>query len=181
MAPSADVPMLDAPATEKTYPPANIFPVKETKFQAFAAPQSDGRRRALQQPGTAAIVIDNGSSTVKAGWSFESAPRLSLPPIMAKYRERKLARTFSFAGYDCYADANSRGHIRSAFEAGTGIVSNWDVMEHVLDHIFIKLGMNEAEGNIDVPIVMTEAPANLPYSRKCTSPAWPSAHSMLTL
>jgi len=86
---------------------------------------------------------------------------------MSKYRDRKLNKTFSFAGQDCYADTTARGHIRNAFEAGTGIVSNWDVMEHVLDHIFIKLGINGVEGAIDMPIVMTEAVANLPYSRKC--------------
>lgn len=85
---------------------------------------------------------------------------------MSKYRDRKAGKTFSFAGYDCYADTAARGHIRHAFEAGTGIVSNWDVMEHVLDHVFIKLGMNGVEGGIDMPIVMTEAVANLPYSRK---------------
>jgi actin-related protein 5 len=86
---------------------------------------------------------------------------------MAKYRDRKLGKTFSFAGSDCYADTTARGHIRNAFEAGTGIISNWDVTEHVLDYIFLKLGMNDASGGIDVPVVMTEAVANLPYSRKC--------------
>ena len=40
-------------------------------------------------------------------------------------------------------------------------------MEHVLDYVFIKLGLNSSEGSIDTPIVMTEAMANLPYSRKC--------------
>lgn len=89
---------------------------------------------------------------------------------MAKYRDRKFNKTFSFAGFDCYADTTAKSHIRNAFEAGTGIVSNWDVMEHVLDYTFLKLGMNNAEGNIDVPIVMTEAVANLPYSRKCKFP-----------
>lgn len=104
---------------------------------------------------------------MRAGWSFDSKPRFSIPPIMAKYRDRKLGKTFSFAGSDCYADTTARGHIRSAFEVGTGIVSNWDVMEHVLDYVFLKLGMNDADGAIEVPIVMTEAVANLPYSRKC--------------
>ncbi|KAF4126814.1 actin-related protein 5, partial [Geosmithia morbida] len=151
---------------EKKYPPANIFPVKETRFEQYIEPQPEGRRKALDQGGDAAIVIDNGSSAVRAGWSFDSSPRFTLPPIMAKYRDRKLGKTFSFAGSDCYADTTARGHIRNAFEAGTGIVSNWDVMEHVLDYTFLKLGMNDAEGAIDVPIVMTEAVANLPYSRK---------------
>ncbi len=86
---------------------------------------------------------------------------------MAKYRDRKLSRTFSFAGWDCYADTAARGHIRNAFEAGTGIVSNWDVMEHILDYVFIKLGMNASgSGAIDMPVVLTEPVANLPYSRR---------------
>ncbi|KAI1857664.1 hypothetical protein JX265_011079 [Neoarthrinium moseri] len=172
MAPSAvdpstqslgDIPMRE----EKTYPPANIYPVKEFRFEAHTPPQPDGREKALAQPaGRAAIVIDNGSSAVRAGWSFESQPRFTLPPIMAKYRDRKLGKTYSFAGADCYADTNARGHIRNAFEVGSGVVSNWDVMEHVLDWTFLKLGMNAAEGGIDMPIVLTEAVANLPYSRK---------------
>lgn len=59
--------------------------------------------------------------------------------------------------------------MRNAFEAGSGIVSNWDVMESVLDYIFIKMGVNGSNGGVDMPIVMTEAVANLPYCRKCTS------------
>lgn len=98
-----------------------------------------------------------------------------MPPIMAKYRDRKLGKTFSFAGADCFADTTARGHIRNAFEQGTGIVSNWDVMEHVLDYIFLKLGMNDSNGGVDVPVVMTEAVANLPYSRKCTFLCFPLA------
>ncbi|KAH9909082.1 putative chromatin remodeling complex subunit [Xylariomycetidae sp. FL2044] len=168
MAPSAidtSIPPLPV-RQEKTYPPARIFTVKETRFEKPVSPQPDGREKALAHDGDAAIVIDNGSSTVRAGWSFESKPRLNIPPIMAKYRDRKLGKTYSFAGNDCYADTTARGHIRYAFEPGTGIVSNWDVEEHILDWTFLKLGMNNAEGAIDVPIVMTEAVANLPYSRK---------------
>ncbi|KEZ41117.1 Actin-like protein arp5 [Scedosporium apiospermum] len=152
---------------ERTYPPAKIFPVREARFEKPIPVQEDGRQKALAQPsGGAVIVIDNGSSHVRAGWSFEDTPRLSIPPIMAKYRDRKLGKTYSFAGSDCYADTTAKGHVRYAFEAGTGIVSSWDVMEHVLDYVFLKLGMNGVDGAIDMPILMTEAVANLPYSRK---------------
>jgi actin-related protein 5 len=57
--------------------------------------------------------------------------------------------------------------MRNAFEAGSGTVSNWDVMESILDYVFIKLGIDGSNGGVDMPIVMTEAVANLPYSRKC--------------
>lgn len=53
---SGDIKMTDA----KTYPQANIFPVKETRFEKFLEPQPDGRKKALEQSDTAAIVIDNG-------------------------------------------------------------------------------------------------------------------------
>lgn len=72
-------------------------------------------------------------------------------------------------GYDAYADATTRGQLRSAFEPGSGIVVNWDVMEGVLDYIFVKLGMDaEESGGVGRPIVMTEPIANLGYSRKST-------------
>jgi actin-related protein 5 len=88
-------------------------------------------------------------------------------PIFSKYRDRKLGKTFSFVGQDVYTDTTAKGHLRNAFEAGSGIVSNWDVMESILDYTFIKLGIDGANGGVDVPIVMTEAVANLPYTRKC--------------
>lgn len=94
---------------------------------------------------------------------------------MAKYRDRKAGKTYSFAGSDCYADTTAKSHIRNAFEAGTEVVTSWDVMEHVLDYIFLKLGMNGADGAIDMPVVMTEAVANLPYSRKSESRSNPSS------
>lgn len=150
-----------------------VHSVKEAKFEAAVPVDTLGYSQAITRPAdSTAIVIDNGSSSVRAGWSFESTPRLSAPPIMAKYRDRKLNRTFSFAGMDCYADTTARGHIRNAFEQGTGIVCNWDVMEHVLDYMFIKMGMNDRttegiNGNIDMPVIITEAVANLGYSRKC--------------
>ena len=71
-----------------------------------------------------------------------------------------------YVGYDAYADATTRGQIRNAFEPGSSIVANWDVMEGVLDYTFLKLGLDASEEGVDRPIVMTEPVANLGYSRK---------------
>ena len=70
-----------------------------------------------------------------------------------------------YAGYDSYADATTRGQIRNAFEPGTGIVANWDVMEGILDYTFLRMGIG-GEGGIDRPVFMTEPVANLGYSRR---------------
>ena len=107
-----------------------------------------------------------GSSNVRAGWSFDSRPRLSFPADVARYRDRKFNRTVTYVGYDAYADATTRGQIRNAFEPGTSVVGNWDVMEGVLDHVFVNLGIDAGDGGIQRPILMTEPVANLAYSRK---------------
>lgn len=71
-------------------------------------------------------------------------------------------------GYDAYADATTRGQIRNAFEPGTSVVGNWDVMEGVLDNVFVNLGVGGENGGIGRPVLMTEPVANLGYSRKST-------------
>ena len=188
MAPSATDPSMSTqgPETLNAIPPPKLYTPREIHFEKYVESQADGYRQAVSRgPERAAIVIDNGnppmlktsktpinktqigSSATRAGWSFEDAPRLNLTPILSKYRDRKFAKTFSFVGADVYADTTARGHVRNAFEAGSGIVSNWDVMESVLDYVFIKMGIDGSNGGIEMPIVMTEAVANLPYSRKC--------------
>ncbi|KAG0650264.1 Actin arp5 [Hyphodiscus hymeniophilus] len=167
MAPSAIDPSTQASDPQISAPPPQLYTPRELHFERYLASQPDGYRQARSRgPERAAIVIDNGSSETRAGWSFENAPRLNITPIFSKYRDRKIGKAFSFVGADVYADTTAKGHMRNAFEAGSGIVSNWDVMESILDYVFIKLGINGSNGGIDMPIVMTEAVANLPYSRK---------------
>lgn len=185
MAPSAIDPSAEA-SPQSGVPPPKLYTPRELHYESYLDRQPDGYQKAVSRgPERAAIVIDNGltplrcttegmylhnfvgSSATRAGWSFEDAPRLNLTPIFSKYRDRKIGKTYSFVGADVYADTTARGHMRNAFEAGSGIVSNWDVMESILDYVFIKMGIEGSSGGIDMPIVMTEAVANLPYSRKC--------------
>ena len=77
-----------------------------------------------------------------------------------------------YVGYDAYADATTRGQIRNAFEQGSSVVANWDLMEGILDYTFLQLGLDNAEGGIGRPIVMTEPVANLGYSRKSRFNIW---------
>ncbi|KAL4762460.1 actin-related protein ARP5 [Aspergillus foveolatus] len=147
-------------------PPPKIFNVYERPFKGYQPPQPDGYEQSKSRPDTSAIVIDNGSHLVKAGWSFDKNPRFILPPVMSRYRDRKLNKACQFIGHDAYVDATTRGQLRYAFDPGTSVVGNWDVMEGVLDYLFIKLGVDGANGGIDRPIVMTEPIANPNYPRK---------------
>lgn len=70
-------------------------------------------------------------------------------------------------GYNAYADATTRGQIKKAFEPGTNVVGNWDVMESVLDQVFVSLGADNGEGGgVGRSILMTEPVAALGYTRK---------------
>ncbi|EED14274.1 chromatin remodeling complex subunit (Arp5), putative [Talaromyces stipitatus ATCC 10500] len=148
-------------------PPPKIYNVQEYPFKGYHPPQPDGYEQSKASPHSSAIVIDNGAHTVKAGWSFDKSPRFIFPPVMSRYRDRKLNKACQFIGYDAYVDATTRGQLRYAFDPGTSIVGNWDVMEGVLDYVFLKLGVDgSSEGAVDRPIVMTEPIANLAYPRR---------------
>ncbi|KAI1942738.1 Nuclear actin-protein involved in chromatin remodeling [Ophidiomyces ophidiicola] len=147
-------------------PPPKVFPVRDPPFKGFHPPEPDGYERSRALPYASAIVIDNGSNLVKAGWSFDSLPRVVFPPVFSRFRDRKANRTAQFVGYDAYVDATTRGQLRNAFDPGTSIIANWDAVEGILDYIFIKLGVDGSSGRVDRPIVLTEPVANPGYSRR---------------
>ncbi|KAL8729965.1 MAG: hypothetical protein Q9166_004410 [cf. Caloplaca sp. 2 TL-2023] len=144
-------------------PPPRVWTATEPPFKGYQAPPSDGY---VQSSRNTAIVIDNGASLLRAGWSFDKSPRVAFPATVARYRDRKINRTVSYVGYNAYADATTRGQIRNAFEPGSSVVGNWDVMEGLLDYAFVNLGVAAQEEGVGRPIVMTEPVANLGYSRK---------------
>ncbi|KAL8652031.1 MAG: hypothetical protein Q9226_004439 [Calogaya cf. arnoldii] len=144
-------------------PPPRVWSSIEPPFKGYQSTPSGGYAQSSRKT---AIVIDNGASLLRAGWSFEKSPRVAFPATVARYRDRKINRTVSYVGYNAYADATTRGQIRNAFEPGTSIVGNWDVMEGLLDYTFASLGIAAEDGGVGRPIVMTEPVANLGYSRK---------------
>ncbi|KAF1921253.1 hypothetical protein BDU57DRAFT_509976 [Ampelomyces quisqualis] len=167
MAPSAinDAPVASGRLSPKP-PPTKLWTVNEPPFEGYREVDGEGYARSNRET---AIVIDNGSSAVRAGWSFDAKPRLSVLPNMARYRDRKLNRTFTFVGADVYSDGTARGQSKPIYEPGSNIINNWDAMEGVLDYCFLKLGIDGPSGSIDRPIVMTEPMANLGYSRRTMS------------
>ncbi|KIW90727.1 uncharacterized protein Z519_08510 [Cladophialophora bantiana CBS 173.52] len=142
-----------------------VYPAPDFPFRGWQPPRADGYRQSAATPSESAIVIDNGANTVKAGFSFDKSPRFLVPPIMAKFKDRKYNKYCAFVGYDAYADATTRGQIRTAFEQNTSIPTNWDILEGVYDYIFLKLGV-DGEGTVGRPLVVTEPVANLGHSRR---------------
>ncbi|KAL9604385.1 MAG: hypothetical protein Q9219_000573 [cf. Caloplaca sp. 3 TL-2023] len=143
--------------------PKRIWQAAESPFKGYQPIPSEGYAESSKNT---AIVIDNGASLLRAGWAFDDSPRVSFPATVARYRDRKINKTVSYVGYNAYADATTRGQIRNAFEPGSSIVGNWDVMEGLLDYTFVCLGVQGEHEGVGRPIVMTEPVANLGYSRK---------------
>ncbi|CAO3569735.1 unnamed protein product [Mortierella alpina] len=113
----------------------------------------------------AAIVIDNGSWQCRAGWSTEERPRLVFDNQIAKFRDRKANISNTFVGNDVYSDVLARSNSRTAFDGA--VMCNPEIMEAVLDYIFIKMGIDA--DRIDHPIVMTEPVCVPPYNRNLMS------------
>ncbi|KAF1812918.1 actin-like ATPase domain-containing protein [Eremomyces bilateralis CBS 781.70] len=144
--------------------PSQLWSLSEPPFEGFKPVDHEGFKRSTPET---AIVIDNGSYNVRAGWSFDKKPRFTSPPVMARYRDRKINRMYTFVGSDIYSDGTARGQAKNVYEPGNNVINNWDVMEGVLDCVFNKLGIEaDPSGGIGRPILMTEPAGNMPYSRK---------------
>ncbi|KDN50875.1 actin-like ATPase domain-containing protein [Tilletiaria anomala UBC 951] len=115
-----------------------------------------------------AIIIDNGSSELRAGFASIDEPQPTLSPkcyfpnVVSRYRDRKKNSNFILAGRDAFCDNQSRSAIKSPFDGD--VVCNFDVIENVLDYTFIKLGIT-SEGSVSHPILMSETLCNPAYSR----------------
>ncbi|OBW69586.1 MAG: Thi4-domain-containing protein [Aureobasidium pullulans] len=146
--------------------PARPYHVSDPPYEGYHAVEQSAYRNSAPD---SAIVIDNGSYNIRAGWQSDRSPRLSLPPVMARYTDRKLNRKLNFIGSEIYFDGTARGQAKNQYEPGSNIINNWDVLEGALDYIFIKLGIDGSKGHVDRPVVMTEPLANLQYSKRTMS------------
>ncbi|KAI5479257.1 actin-related protein 5 [Pseudohyphozyma bogoriensis] len=140
-----------------------VFPIAEVKPYVEAPPAAPADEWPSHQGSS--IIIDNGATTLRAGWSTDKSPRYVLDNVTAKYRDRKTNRAVMLAGGEAYFDHTSRGVIRTPFEGD--VVINLEQMENMLDYVFYKLGIPTE--SVQHPIVMSETLANPRYSRSLMS------------
>ncbi|BGP50256.1 Actin-related protein 5 [Rhodotorula kratochvilovae] len=144
---------------QRTRPDRPVFPIPELAPVVPGPPSSTDYARI--QGTDAVLCVDNGATTLRAGWSSDSDPRIVIDNIAAKYKDRKFNRQVMLAGAEVYVDATSRANTRVPFEGD--VVANFDVMENVLDYTLVKLGVNS--DTLQNPIAMTETLCNPAYSR----------------
>ncbi|SCV71534.1 BQ2448_3122 [Microbotryum intermedium] len=139
-----------------------VYPIPD---QPYASPSTSSPSLAppssISSSSETPIIIDNGSTTLRAGYAVHHAPSLIVDNLNSRYRDRKTNRTIMLAGKHVYADAASRSNVKSPHEN--------DVVENMLDYVFHQLKISSTDANIEYPIVMTEALANPHYARSLMS------------
>lgn len=106
------------------------------------------------------VVIDNGTGFIKAGFSGQDLPRITIPTVVGEHTEEADSslppdqqvekKTYKY-GNAAYQDKDDH----TLFEPiERGRITDWDMMEKIWEHIFSELNLDPKNVNL----LMTDSP-----------------------
>jgi len=113
-----------------------------------------------------ALVCDNGSGMVKAGFAGEEAPQCVFPAIVGRPRSNQgtMIGGSQKSEYIGEEAMKMKGVLNINYPIAAGIVESWEDMEKVWHHTFyneLRVAPNECKG-----VLLTEAPRNPKKNRE---------------
>ncbi|KAJ6251298.1 actin-7-related [Anaeramoeba flamelloides] len=109
-----------------------------------------------------AIVIDNGSAYIKAGFADDDQPRCIIPTVVGRPKNQEMNNENRIVGKEAM---EKRENLTLKYPIEHGIVTNWDDVEKLWEHTFSKgLKTNPEEHKV----LLTEAPLNPKANREKT-------------
>ena len=103
-----------------------------------------------------ALVVDNGSGTIKAGFEGEDSPRATFCSVIGRPKAPGLLELKDGCLVGEEAE-RKRGVLRLKYPIEHGVVCNWDDMEMVWRHTFYDVLKVSPEGQA---VLLTELPMN---------------------
>eukprot|EP00009_Paramoeba_aestuarina_P014406 CAMPEP_0201535490 /NCGR_PEP_ID=MMETSP0161_2-20130828/59182_1 /ASSEMBLY_ACC=CAM_ASM_000251 /TAXON_ID=180227 /ORGANISM="Neoparamoeba aestuarina, Strain SoJaBio B1-5/56/2" /LENGTH=375 /DNA_ID=CAMNT_0047940709 /DNA_START=41 /DNA_END=1168 /DNA_ORIENTATION=+ len=98
-----------------------------------------------------AVVTDNGSCMMKAGFAGDDAPRAVFPTIVGTLKDGTISPKETYVGHEAQS---KRGILNLTSVVEKGLVSDWDKMEKIWHHTFFNELCIAPEEH---PMLMTEA------------------------